>query len=106
MSEIWAAFKEVLSEEQLNDEVKKRLFAKLIPTIAEAFNQILSEEQLSDEVKNSLLFKLITDLAELEPPTIEVLLNPHPFGLSDEQIERIRQNRDIFLLCIEGVRTR
>lgn len=106
MSKIWEAFKEVLSEEQLSEEVKKLLFAKLIPTIAEAFDKILSEEPLSVEVKNSLLLKLMTDLVDLEPLTIEVQLNPSNFGLSEEQIRQIREGQSWFEICNPEIRPR
>ncbi|WP_375513738.1 hypothetical protein [uncultured Nostoc sp.] len=80
MSKIWEAFDEIFSKEQLSDEVKKRLLARLISTISQAFNQVLSEEQLSDEVKNSLLSTLTLDI---ESGIIEEQPNQNPLGLDD-----------------------
>lgn len=58
MSKIWEGFKEVLSDEQLSEEVEKGLLDKLISRTKETFNQILIEEQLNPEVIKRLSEKL------------------------------------------------
>jgi hypothetical protein len=68
MSKISEGFKEVLSDEQLSEEVEKDLLAKLISRTVETFNQILIEEQLNPEVRKRLSAKL---RLALKPSLIE-----------------------------------